>query len=124
MIKLLLDENISPSVAVALAQDGVDAIHIRDRGMLSATDAEVLEKAFADDRVLVTKNVDDFVALARARDLHAGIVLIEEGDLLRDEQLEVIRRALEYMEGLDDMVNKALTVRLGGTFQVEIVALP
>ena len=66
-VKLLLDENLSPAAAVALIADGVDAYHLRDRGILGATDQELLERAYQEDRVLVTSNVDDFAKLARAR---------------------------------------------------------
>ena len=83
--KLLLDENLSPRVAKALCVDGVDAVHVRDRGFLGATDAQVLELVYNEDRALVTANVADFVKLARARALHAGIVLVEDGALLVEE---------------------------------------
>jgi predicted nuclease of predicted toxin-antitoxin system len=53
--------------------DGLDACHVRERGLLGATDAEVLERAFSEARVFVTKNVGDFAKLANARELHAGI---------------------------------------------------
>jgi predicted nuclease of predicted toxin-antitoxin system len=86
-VKLLLDENISPKVAEILCrEDGIDVCHLRDRGGLGTPDHEVLDLAFAEDRVLVTSNVADFVKLARARELHPGIVLVEEGGLRRDEQ--------------------------------------
>ena len=62
-VKLLLDESLSPAVAVALVADGIDACHVRDRGILGATDPQVLERAFLEDRVLVTLNVNDFVKL-------------------------------------------------------------
>jgi predicted nuclease of predicted toxin-antitoxin system len=68
-VKLLLDENLSPAAAVALNAGGIDACHVRDRGILGATDHEVLERAFLEDRILVTSNVDDFVKLARAREI-------------------------------------------------------
>jgi len=56
-VKLLLDENVSPRVAEELARvDALDACHVRDRGLLSATDAEVLERAYDEDRILVTAN--------------------------------------------------------------------
>jgi len=91
-VKLLLDENLSPKVAEILRNDdGLDAVHIRDSGLLEATDPEVLERAYTEDRVLATKNVDDFVKLARARELHPVIILVEDGDLVRDEQLRVPR---------------------------------
>jgi predicted nuclease of predicted toxin-antitoxin system len=86
-VKLLIDEDLSPAIAQALCADGIDACHVRDRDMLGAKDHGVLDKAFEEDRILVTANVDDFVRLARKRDLHAGIVLIENGSLYRDEQL-------------------------------------
>jgi predicted nuclease of predicted toxin-antitoxin system len=115
-IKLLLDENLSPSVAVALCQDGFDVVHVRDRGLNGATDAEVLDKAYEEDRVLVTANVADFQKLARARELHPGIVFLEEGDLLRDEQKSVVRRATEALSAEHaagrDMVNRVLRISL------------
>lgn len=66
-VKLLLDENISPAVALALAADGVDAWHVRDRGLEGATDHELLDRAYAEDRILVTLNVGDFETLVRKR---------------------------------------------------------
>ena len=120
-MKLLLDENVSPYVAVRLAkEDGVDACHIRERGLLGATDPEVLERAFAEDRVFVTKNVGDFEALARARDLHAGIVLIEDNDLTRDEQLEVLRTIVTEL-GSTDLVNRVVRITAAGTLTVKTI---
>ena len=123
--KLLLDENLSPSIAVALRSDGVDVARVRDRGLTGATDAEVMERAYDEDRILVTANVADFDKLARARELHAGIVLIEDGALLRDEQETVVRQALAAIQAeLDhgrDMVNRALRIDLAGAKSFETV---
>ena len=110
-VKLLLDENISPKVGEMLrAQDGLDAVHVRERGLLQAPDHAVLDRADAEDRVLVTKNVEDFVKLARARDLHPGVILLEDGDLVRDEQLRVIRAAVVLLGPERDLVNRVLRV--------------
>jgi Domain of unknown function (DUF5615) len=58
-VKLLLDENISPKVGEMLRdQDGLDSVHVRERGLLQAADRDVLERAYVGDRVLVTKNVE------------------------------------------------------------------
>ena len=114
-VKLLLDENISPRVAEILRkEDGLDAVHIRDRGLLEAKDHEVLERAYAEDRVLATKNIDDFVKLARARELHPGIILLEDGDLVRDEQVRVLRAAVAVLRGERDLVNRVLRVWADG----------
>ena len=88
----------SPAAAVALIADGIDAYHVRDRGILGATDHELLERAFDEDRILITSNVDDFAKLASAREIHAGIVLIERAGLLRDEQMS--KQALSARGGM------------------------
>lgn len=114
--KLLLDENLSPWVAETLRKnDGVDVFHVRDRGLLRTPDSVILERAYREDRILVTSNVDDFVKLARAREVHPGVVLIEEGDLLRDEQLRVVRRALTILAGERDLLNRVLRIWSDGT---------
>jgi predicted nuclease of predicted toxin-antitoxin system len=119
-VKLLLDENLSPKVAEILCkEDGVDACHVRDRGLLAATDGEVLERAYAEDRVVVTCNVGDFVKLARARDLHPGVILLEDGGMARDEQLIALRRGLEILRGERELVNRVLRSWLDGTSVVE-----
>jgi len=120
--KLLLDENLSPKVAEALArEDGVDACHVRDRGLLEASDHEVLEKAYTEDRILVTANVHDFSKLARTRALHAGIILLEAGDLLREEQLQVLRRVVRALDEERDLVNRILRISREGQLVFEDV---
>jgi predicted nuclease of predicted toxin-antitoxin system len=115
IVRLLLDENLSPKVAEVLArEDGIDACHVRDRGMLEASDREVLDRAFAEERILVTANVDDFAKLVEGREVHAGVVLIESGDLIRDEQLQVLRRVILAIEQQPDMVNRVLHVTRDG----------
>lgn len=123
-VKLLLDENVSPRVGEILRdQDGLDAVHVRDRGLLQAPDGVVLERSYAEDRVLVTKNVEDFVKLARARELHAGIILLEDGDLVRDEQLQVVRAAVAILRPEPDLVNRVLRVWANGTSVFEEVPM-
>jgi predicted nuclease of predicted toxin-antitoxin system len=121
-VKLLLDENLSPWVAETLRkEDGVDAVHVRERGLLEANDRAVLERAYAEDRIVVTCNADDFVRFARAHELHPGLVLVEEGDLRRPEQLEVVRRALAVLSGERDLVNRVLRIWRDGTTVFEEV---
>jgi len=120
-VKLLVDENLSPKVAEVLRRDGIDACSVRDRGLLEATDPEVFARAFAEDRVVVTVNVCDFEKLASACELHAGVILIECGDLLRDEQVEVVRHAVTAIAQRGDMVNAVLRVAIDGSMTFEVV---
>jgi predicted nuclease of predicted toxin-antitoxin system len=110
VVKLLLDENISPAAAVALAADGIDAWHVRDRGLEGTTDHELLERAYQEDRVLVTLNVGDFEKLVRERELHAGVVLIERAGLLRDEQIELMKSVAAAVAEHGDLINQVLRV--------------
>ena len=112
-VKLLLDENLSPAIVGALSKSGVDVVHLRDRGLLGATDAHVLECAYVEDRVLVTLNVGDFEKLARSREIHAGIALIERAGLLRDEQIEIVRKIVTAIAAHGSMVNELLRVAEG-----------
>jgi predicted nuclease of predicted toxin-antitoxin system len=97
---------------------------VRDRGLLGARDHPVLEAAFAEDRVLATSNVDDFVKLARVREVHAGIILIEDGGLIRDEQLQVVHRAVKVLEGERDLVNRVLRIWFDGKTILEDILAP
>jgi predicted nuclease of predicted toxin-antitoxin system len=123
-VKLLLDENLSPAAAVALAAEGIDAWHVRDRGLEGATDLELLDRAYAEDRILVTLNVGDFEKLVRQRELHAGVVLIEQAGLLRDEQIELVRRVVDAIAKHGALVNEVLRVADDGSMTFEAAAAP
>src|SRR6266550_1375041 len=114
-MKFLIDEDLSPKVAERLRIDGgLDVIHVRDRDLLGKPDPVILQRAYDEDRILVTANVKDFQRLARVRTLHPGIVLVLGGSLSRDEQLALMYKAVaeleqELLEGRD-MVNRVLEI--------------
>jgi predicted nuclease of predicted toxin-antitoxin system len=123
-MKFLIDEDVSPRVARYLCQEFCfDAIAVRDRGLLGATDRQVLDYAFNEDRMLVTANVRDFEKLAAAAEIHAGIVLMLDGDLLAAEQLEVMKmvvRALQAeIDAGKDLVNRVLYISISGIVRFE-----
>ena len=76
-MKLLLDEMYAPAVAEQLRARGHDVVSVHDpewRALEGKPDEEVWRAALADDRVLVSENVQDFRrleadALARAQPL-------------------------------------------------------
>lgn len=119
--KFLLDENLSPAAAVALVADGVDAYHVRDRGILGATDHDLLERAYQEDRVLITGNVLDFEKLASSREIHAGIVLIERHGLFRDEQVALVRDVVAAVAKHGAMLNEILRVADDGSMTFEVL---
>ena len=86
--------------------------------MLGAEDPEVFERAFKEDRIVVTCNVEDFLELAHGCQLHAGIILIERSGMKRPQLLAVIRAAVSFIEG-QDMVKRVLWIDLDGTMEFE-----
>lgn len=66
----------------------------------------------------MTSNVDDFMAVAESAEVHPGIILVEDGALLRDEQEQIICTAMKAIriecDTGRDLVNSALIVVIGG----------
>jgi predicted nuclease of predicted toxin-antitoxin system len=114
-MKFIIDEDLSPRVARYLCQEYCfDAIAVRDRGLLGATDPEVLEYALKEDRILITANIRDFEKLAGAAEIHAGIVLMLDGDLRAAEQIELMAEVVRVLQveitAGRDLVNRVRVV--------------
>jgi predicted nuclease of predicted toxin-antitoxin system len=65
-VKFLIENNLSPLLADALKAAGHDAVHLLDLRMQAATDHVVLERAKADERILVSADTDFGGLLARS----------------------------------------------------------
>jgi predicted nuclease of predicted toxin-antitoxin system len=128
-MKFLIDEDLSPKAAERLRMESeLDVIHVRDRDWLGQPDPIILQRAYEEDRILVTANVKDFQRLARARELHPGIVLFLAGSLSRDEQLALLYKAVaeleqELLEGRD-MINRILEIDENGECSFYDLPLP
>ena len=66
-MRFLIDEMFGAEVAVELVKAGHDGMHLAEAGLIGASDADVLARAVADDRVLVTENGPDFLMLLDQR---------------------------------------------------------
>jgi predicted nuclease of predicted toxin-antitoxin system len=104
--RFLIDENLSPALALHLRHAmGFDAVHVNAVGLAGATDADVVARAIAEDRVIITGNGDDFRKLGRRHPSHPGLAIITDaGGRARQIELGVI-----LAEAIDTRV------RTGGT---------
>ncbi|MCL4247096.1 MAG: DUF5615 family PIN-like protein [Anaerolineae bacterium] len=83
-IKLYIDENLSPKIAEQLRIRGIDAVSVHDLGLLGDSDQIHLERAIAEERALVTTDMD-FLQMASSGIEHTGIVFgIQEDHSLGD----------------------------------------
>jgi predicted nuclease of predicted toxin-antitoxin system len=88
-MRLLLDQGTPRSVAALLRQTGFDAIHTAEIGMAAASDADILERASAEGRMIVTLDADFHALLALSGASKPSIIRIRlEG--LRAEQFSLL----------------------------------
>lgn len=73
-LKLLLDENIPPQVAIQLCQSGYDVMHLRDAGLKGCEDSELMTFARKNGRCLVTLDADFADLRYYPVGSHAGII--------------------------------------------------
>ena len=73
-MRFFIDEDLSPTLVTECNEAGYDASCSRDRGKLGGSDRAVAELCMDEDRILVTNNATDFLALAEEAGLHPGLI--------------------------------------------------
>jgi predicted nuclease of predicted toxin-antitoxin system len=77
-------------LATALAEQGHDAVHTSDLGLDVAPDATVLERARADDRIVISADSDFGTILASTRAARPSVLYIRRIQGRRVEQLAAL----------------------------------
>jgi predicted nuclease of predicted toxin-antitoxin system len=99
-MRFLVDESTGPAVAKWMRENGHEVFSIFNeaRGM---QDADILQKAFTDNWILVTNDKDFGEKVYRERQPHRGVVLLRLEDERAFVKIEIIRRLLErYADNL------------------------
>jgi hypothetical protein len=107
-VRFYLDENMQVVIAEQLKRRGIDAVTVRDLGLLGDEDVDHLERARLMGRVLCTHDAD-YVELAQSGMEHAGIIFGQQhkhtiGDWVRFIELiygvytaNEMRNVVEYL---------------------------
>ena len=138
MIKFLIDECLSPELALLARERGhAEASHVAWIGKSGWKDWHIKQVILDEDWTLVTRNSSDFRGPAEAPgsrgqftdvSLHAGLICLNGSagfDLTT--QRELFSEALAELEGVQDLINQVLEVTLDeeqNAIQVIRYALP
>ncbi len=101
-MRFLVDESTGPHVARWLRGQGHEVFSVYDeaRGM---DDDGVIQKAFAEDWILITNDKDFGEKVYRERRPHKGVVLLRLEDERAASKIETLRRLLDrYSDRLAD----------------------
>jgi predicted nuclease of predicted toxin-antitoxin system len=92
-MRFLVDECTGPAVARWLRerQHEVFSVYEEARGM---DDEEIIQKAFAENRILITNDKDFGEKVYRDRWPHKGVILLRLDDERAENKIEAVRRLL------------------------------
>lgn len=73
-MRFLIDNALSPVVAIELNRAGHDAVHVRDLGMQAASDEEIFDCARTKERVVVSVDTDFGTLLAARKEISPSVM--------------------------------------------------
>jgi predicted nuclease of predicted toxin-antitoxin system len=74
-VRFLADMGVAVPIVEELRRQGHDALHLRDEGLQRSPDQQILDKAIAEDRILLTFDLDFGELAALARDRVVSVIL-------------------------------------------------
>ena len=121
--RFLIDENLSPELAARARARGYEAMALRDLGLLTERDWDLLRVVERDDWTLVTNNVREFRSRYRTHaSLHAGVVFLQGVSGLL-AQMNAFEAALDDIDHSHDLINTEVLVECLGPENTRSLAL-
>ena len=89
-IKLYLDQMLQAQIARVLRDEGFDVLRVSETGQSRADDEQVLKKAIADNRILITldEHFGDWAILPLSR--HPGVIRLKVNPTTSDNILRIL----------------------------------
>lgn len=98
-MRLLIDESLQHDLAGVLSGQGHDAVHVADVNLQGSPDVDVLAKARADDRVVVTADTDFGTLLALSGASGPSVVLLRRSGRRVHERAQIVLTVLDLVAG-------------------------
>jgi predicted nuclease of predicted toxin-antitoxin system len=119
-LKFLIDNALSHILASHLRNIGYDAIRVREYGLHAAEDEIIVNRAVAEDRVLITLDNDFGGILAESGSTGPSVILFPRASGEPDVQFQLLSRILAALE---ESLNKGCMVVVEPT-RVRVRTLP
>lgn len=94
-MKLLIDQGVARSAATELRAAGLDAVHTAEQGLATATDAQLIDHARAEGRVVVTLDADFHTLLAVANATSPSVIRLRIQGLRGREVATIVQQVIE-----------------------------
>jgi hypothetical protein len=109
-------------MAAALAQAGFDAVHPLQIGRRGQRDDTIVRNSINEDRIVITRNAADFVALLSREEVHPGLFVLPE--LGAEQSIELVLAGIAFLgtrdgTARDIMVNHVLVLSLAANPQLK-----
>jgi predicted nuclease of predicted toxin-antitoxin system len=111
-VKFLIDMPLSPELAVWLRQQGHEANRAVELGMAFASDAEILERACQEQRVVVTADLDYPRLLAFTQIENVGLILFRNGNYSEQESLDRLKSVFQIIPA-EELLHSIVVIEKG-----------
>ena len=117
-LRLLIDENLSPSLAALARSKGIEAEAAAYSGKAGWPDHKLTAFALEHGYVIVTNNRRDFLKLYLNADIHSGLIVIVPLEI-KQRQLELFEIVLKFLTEMNqDSVNQLIEVLKDGSIHI------
>jgi predicted nuclease of predicted toxin-antitoxin system len=100
-LKFLVDMPVTPQAVAHLQAQGHDAVHASHVGLTATSDAEILQRARTEGRVVVTADLDYPRLLALQKASNPGVILFRGGSYSDRDMLALLDRVLAQADVLE-----------------------